>query len=70
MAIPIPLPLRWRTVDPPEHIDIDEHHRRRVIAEAEYQAALDEQSTVLRVSGKVTGERRQVAAVVVMERAL
>jgi len=58
----------WRRLlvaqDPPTYVDVEAHERRRLIREAEYQAQVDAQSKVLRVSGKVTGERRRVAAVV------
>jgi hypothetical protein len=62
------LPWPWsssrRPVEPVEFVDTAEHERRRLIREAEYQQALDAQAKILRVSGKVEGERRQVAGVV------
>jgi len=47
----------WRRPDPPVYVDPDDHVRRRLIREAEYQAELDAQAKVLRVSGRSTADR-------------
>ncbi len=51
-----------------EYVDVEDHARRILIREAEYQQSVEATSKVLRVSGKVTAPARCLQAVVQRER--
>ena len=55
---------RWQPAEPSSYVDVHEHERKRLIAEAEYQQALDAQSKVLRSSQRPAQSVRQVVGIV------
>lgn len=59
--------LLGRTQTPPT-IDTQEYVRKQTLREREYQHAIDAESCVLRVSGKVPKPVRRVPAVIVREK--
>lgn len=50
----------WRRDGDAVYVDVEDYKRQRVIREAEYQAAVDAGSKVLRVRGKVPEPVRRV----------
>ena len=60
--------MDWWTRRHEPWIDVTDVHRKRQIAEAEYQHHADAESKVLRVSGKTTPPNQLVSGLIARER--